>query len=53
MRVCDKCRECIDNGTKYMITVQCFNSIGQYVGSESQNLELCPTCYKKIFKENN
>lgn len=49
MRVCDKCREPIDNNTKYFIEVQCFNSVGQYIGVNSYHLELCVDCHKKIF----
>lgn len=48
MRICDKCREPIDNGTKYRVAIECFNSVGQYVGVNSSNLELCPTCMQKV-----
>ena len=52
MRVCNKCREPIDNETKYKVEVECFNNVGQYIPSKSYNLELCSTCYEKIFEKN-
>lgn len=52
MRVCDKCKDPIKNETKYIVEVQCFNDVGQYIASKSYYLELCSTCYKKIFEKN-